>query len=55
MTIIEPWPFTDDRFEVGVVTLLSQLEFASDEELRSALNDAPTEVRRSSRSPLGKR
>lgn len=43
---LEPWPFQSDRFEVGLeVSLLSQLKFASDEELRAALKDAPTEVR----------
>lgn len=55
---LEPWPFRDDRFEVGVeVKMLSQLRFESDEALRAALNDAPTEVRRWAflNSPLGKR
>ena len=43
---LEPWPFGDDRFEVGIeVKMLSQLKFGSDEELQAALKDAPTEVR----------
>ena len=43
---LEPWPFREERFEVGLeVTVLSQLRFGSDEELKAALKEAPTEVR----------
>lgn len=43
---LEPWPFQEERLTVEIeVTVVSQLKFGSDEELKAALKDAPTEVR----------